>query len=263
MLTRRDFLQVAAATAAMTGLQGQVGRAAASQAISQDSLLEFESLGQVTLLNFTDCHAQLMPLYFREPSVNIGVGEVHGLPPHLTGKAALETAMVVAAVYGAVANLAVGAFAGLAVARGVRAALRRGVIYRDAAAWEQCARVTAAVFCARGTLVRGEPELVEVEVFETRAGKVRDADQVLVGMVQLAIRRADDAEWRALRARAGEVSPPVEQIEVIELMGLSMLRRGDSRAATELFEQALALSADVAHIIEDRIRGHLERLASG
>ncbi len=90
MLTRRDFLQVAAATAAMTGLPGRVGHAAANQAITQDTLLEFDSVGQVTLLNFTDCHAQLVPLFFREPSVNIGVGEVHGLPPHLTGKAALD-----------------------------------------------------------------------------------------------------------------------------------------------------------------------------
>jgi P-type Cu+ transporter len=97
----------------------------------------------------------------------------------VVGKAAIEVAMVTVAVYGAIANIAVGAFGGLAVARGVRAALRRGVIYNDASAWERCARVTTAVFCARGTLVRGEPELVEVEVFETRAGKVRDAEQVL------------------------------------------------------------------------------------
>ncbi len=37
-------------------------------------------------VTFTDCHAQLVPLYFREPSVNLGVGMAHGLPPHLTGK---------------------------------------------------------------------------------------------------------------------------------------------------------------------------------
>ncbi len=84
MLTRRDFLQVAAATAVVTGAPGNL--AAASRKLTQDQLLEFESVGQVTLLNFTDCHAQLVPLYFREPSINVGVGAVHGLPPHLTGK---------------------------------------------------------------------------------------------------------------------------------------------------------------------------------
>jgi sulfur-oxidizing protein SoxB len=87
MLTRRDFMQVAAATAAaVSGTTGAMGALAAGQKISQKDLLEFDSVGQVTLLNFTDCHAQIVPLYFREPSVNLGVGEVHGLPPHLTGK---------------------------------------------------------------------------------------------------------------------------------------------------------------------------------
>jgi S-sulfosulfanyl-L-cysteine sulfohydrolase len=84
MLTRRDFLQVAAATAAVDLLPAVAG--AKDLAISQADLLAFEPVGQVTLLNFTDIHAQLKPLYFREPSVNLGMGEVHGLPPHLTGR---------------------------------------------------------------------------------------------------------------------------------------------------------------------------------
>lgn len=88
MLTRRDFLQVTAATAAMYAGSGSgtLGGAAAAQKISQDDLLSFDPMGQVTLLNFTDMHAQLAPIYFREPSINIGVGEVKGLPPHLTGE---------------------------------------------------------------------------------------------------------------------------------------------------------------------------------
>lgn len=90
MLTRRDFLQVTAATAALLGSGVNIARAAAGQTITQDDLLNFDSVGNVTLLNFTDIHAQLMPLYFREPSVNLGVGEVHGLPPHLTGEAFLK-----------------------------------------------------------------------------------------------------------------------------------------------------------------------------
>ncbi len=85
MITRRDFLQVAAATAAFAGMPGGLARAAARQAISQDDLLRFAPLGQVTLLHIADIHAQLVPIYFREPSVNIGVGGARGLPPHLTG----------------------------------------------------------------------------------------------------------------------------------------------------------------------------------
>ncbi len=86
MLTRRDFMQVTAATAAMMAPLGGITAAAAARKITQDEILKFKPVGQVTLLNFTDCHAQIVPLYFREPSVNIGVGEVNGLPPHLTGK---------------------------------------------------------------------------------------------------------------------------------------------------------------------------------
>ena len=85
MLTRRDFLQVTAATATLLG-GAPFYKLAAQQKITQEKLLEFSPVGQVTLLNFTDCHAQLMPLYFREPSMNYGVGSAHGLPPHITGK---------------------------------------------------------------------------------------------------------------------------------------------------------------------------------
>jgi sulfur-oxidizing protein SoxB len=87
MLTRRDFLQVTAAAAAL-GLP--LSSASAAQKITQAELLKFKATGQVTLLAFTDIHAQLKPLYFREPSVNLGVGEVRGLPPHLTGKEFLK-----------------------------------------------------------------------------------------------------------------------------------------------------------------------------
>ncbi len=86
MLSRRDFLQVTAAAAALAGPLGGIGRAALGGRLTQDDLLRFDPVGQVTLLNFTDIHAQLVPLWFREPSVNLGVGDVTGLPPHLTGR---------------------------------------------------------------------------------------------------------------------------------------------------------------------------------
>jgi S-sulfosulfanyl-L-cysteine sulfohydrolase len=89
MLTRRDFLQVSSATAALLG-GGSLATAASKNTLTQEKILEFDAVGQVTLLNFTDCHAQLMPLYFREPSINIGVGGVSGLPPHITGKQMLD-----------------------------------------------------------------------------------------------------------------------------------------------------------------------------
>ena len=51
---------------------------------------EFPTFGNARLLHFTDCHAQLMPIYFREPNVNIGVAGAKGRPPHLVGQHLLE-----------------------------------------------------------------------------------------------------------------------------------------------------------------------------
>lgn len=86
MLSRRDFVQVAAATAVLTGAPGRLARAAARQALTEADLLRFDSRGQVTLLHVADLHAQLRPIYFREPSLNIGVGDERDRAPHLTGR---------------------------------------------------------------------------------------------------------------------------------------------------------------------------------
>jgi sulfur-oxidizing protein SoxB len=86
MITRREILQVGVATAVLT--RGSVGftRAVAQQRLTESELFRFEALGNVTLLHVADIHGQLVPVYFREPSVNLGVGEARGQPPHLTGK---------------------------------------------------------------------------------------------------------------------------------------------------------------------------------
>jgi len=76
---------VAAATAAATGLGERLPRAAAQQAVRQEDLLRFAPAGQLTILHMADCHAQLKPIYCREPSLNLGVGEARGKLPHITG----------------------------------------------------------------------------------------------------------------------------------------------------------------------------------
>ena len=88
MLSRRDFLQVAAATTAL--LPAGWSRAFAQQRLTQAELLSFSPVGNVTLLHVADIHGQLVPLLFREPSTNVGVGESKGLVPHLTGRALLD-----------------------------------------------------------------------------------------------------------------------------------------------------------------------------
>jgi sulfur-oxidizing protein SoxB len=62
----------------------------ARQRLSEAELLKFDALGNVTLLHIADLHGQLLPVYFREPSTNLGVGEAKGQPPHLTGTAFLK-----------------------------------------------------------------------------------------------------------------------------------------------------------------------------
>jgi sulfur-oxidizing protein SoxB len=88
MTTRREFLEIAAAAAAV--LPGGWPRALAQQQMRQDDLIRFDSLGNVTLVHIADLHAQLVPVYFREASANIGAGEAKGLAPHLTGAALLD-----------------------------------------------------------------------------------------------------------------------------------------------------------------------------
>ncbi|HWW49929.1 MAG TPA: thiosulfohydrolase SoxB [Xanthobacteraceae bacterium] len=85
MISRREFLQATAAAAAITTASGlgPLGRAAAQQKLTQSEILHFDPLGTVTILHVADIHAQLMPIHFREPSINLGVGEVKGQPPHL------------------------------------------------------------------------------------------------------------------------------------------------------------------------------------
>ncbi|MGE3988483.1 thiosulfohydrolase SoxB [Pseudorhodoplanes sp.] len=88
MFSRRDFLQLAAATAAI--LPAGWSSALAQQRLTQADLLAFEPRGNVTLVHIADIHAQLRPVYFREPSINLGTGEAKGLVPHITGKAFLD-----------------------------------------------------------------------------------------------------------------------------------------------------------------------------
>ncbi len=75
------------AASAMVGASGfgNWARLAAQQSLTQDQLLQFDTFGNVSLIHVTDIHAQLKPIYFREPSINIGVGGNKGEVPHVTG----------------------------------------------------------------------------------------------------------------------------------------------------------------------------------
>jgi sulfur-oxidizing protein SoxB len=82
-LDRRNFLRWLSVAAA-SGVTPRVALAA------EDDLYDVGRFGNVRILHLTDTHAQLQPVYFREPSVNIGVGDMRGKPPHIVGGAFLE-----------------------------------------------------------------------------------------------------------------------------------------------------------------------------
>ncbi len=83
-MNRREFVQLMALAAA-AGLP--IDRLAAQP---NPMLYDIPKFGNVSLLHFTDCHAQLLPSYFREPSVNIGIADAAGKAPHLVGEHLLK-----------------------------------------------------------------------------------------------------------------------------------------------------------------------------
>ncbi len=89
-LSRREFLNVMA-SASVAGMA--LGRYAnADAATAEQGLYDVPRFGNVSLLHMTDCHAQLNPIYFREPSVNLGIGGMQGQLPHLVGEQLLRAA---------------------------------------------------------------------------------------------------------------------------------------------------------------------------
>ena len=86
--SRREFLQ-------MIGAAGAVGMLPAcgsgrGTVKSPEQLYDIPKFGNVTVMHTTDTHAQLNPVYFREPNVNLGLNSAKGRPPHLVGKHLLD-----------------------------------------------------------------------------------------------------------------------------------------------------------------------------
>jgi sulfur-oxidizing protein SoxB len=83
-IRRRDFLTLAGAATVSGGLP-RIAHGADTAGV-----YDLDRFGNARILHMTDTHAQLKPVYFREPSVNLGIGAMQGNPPHLVGKAFLD-----------------------------------------------------------------------------------------------------------------------------------------------------------------------------
>lgn len=97
-LSRREFMQMLAVASAsgisLGTAQAETGTQKVATTVKPNmasaDMYEVPKFGNVHILHMTDCHAQLRPVYFREPSVNLGVGSMKGNVPHLVGEKFLK-----------------------------------------------------------------------------------------------------------------------------------------------------------------------------
>ncbi len=90
-MNRREFLNVLAiASAGGMAIDGRSALASQASPSVGAGMYDLPKFGNVHFLHMTDCHAQLMPIYFREPNVNLGVAAALGKPPHLVGESLLK-----------------------------------------------------------------------------------------------------------------------------------------------------------------------------
>src|SRR6476660_7807469 len=89
-LSEREFRRLLGCASAAGVALGRFTEADA--AAVGDALYDLPRFGNVSLLHMTDCHAQLLPLHYREPDVNLGIGTMNGRSPHLVGEHLLKAA---------------------------------------------------------------------------------------------------------------------------------------------------------------------------
>jgi sulfur-oxidizing protein SoxB len=203
-LSRREFLEALAVAAA-------AGLSLDTRAADDDRLYDLPRFGNLTLLHFTDCHAQLEPVYFREPSTNIGVAGSTNRPPHIVGEALLRlfrikpgtrdayafTHLDFAAAAGRYGKL--GGFAHLAtLVKKLRAERRATLLLDGGDTWQG----SATSLWTRGQDMIEAQKLLEVDVmtahweFTYGAERVREAvEKDLAGRVEFLAQNVQTADF--------------------------------------------------------------------
>ena len=88
-LSRREFIYMSAMLAGTAPVFANSHTRMANTSKAED-YYKLDPFGNVRIMHMTDCHAQLLPVYFREPSVNLGLFENYGKPPHIVGDKLME-----------------------------------------------------------------------------------------------------------------------------------------------------------------------------
>ncbi|MCP3104490.1 protein kinase [Myxococcus sp. K15C18031901] len=126
--------------------------------------------------------------------------------------------------------------------------------------WALLLQARTMAWTGRQTRARELLAQVRQVLSEGRTGaELSPSEEVLFAMVELATRDATPEAWEALRERSAQVSMEQEPLEVLEMMGLAALRRGDRDAARRILEQALGHAALLPNLMEGRIRRSLAR----
>jgi cation transport ATPase len=176
-----------------------------------------------------------------------------GLAALANGETLLHAALVAVAAYAAVTTAAVGSTVAIHVARGVLQALRRGIVYRSAGDWDRAGEVSIAAFCARNTLLLGEPELADLEA----AGKVDEQEVLALAAgaestsshpVAMAIQRAAAAR----RVRPDAVRSPNVQV------GLGVTAVASTGEALCVGSRALMLREKISVAIAEQTIAEIE-----
>jgi Cu+-exporting ATPase len=118
-----------------------------------------------------------------------------GLAGIANGEAPAHIVMMAIAAWASLTTAAIGSMASVHVGRGILEGLRRGIAYRSPADWDKAGEVSIAAFCARGTLLLGEPELADLEALgkateEQVLALVAGAESSSTHPVAMAIQRA-------------------------------------------------------------------------
>jgi S-sulfosulfanyl-L-cysteine sulfohydrolase len=91
-INRRQFMKIMAATAAASSFPGMLNARTLASPTAPAGFYDKPMTGDARILHLTDVHGQLLPIYFREPNVNLGVGDAYGRPPHTVGRQLLAEA---------------------------------------------------------------------------------------------------------------------------------------------------------------------------